>query len=347
MLVLDGVSKRLSGFSIENLSIDVMEGDYFILLGVSGAGKSILLETIAGLLKPDKGNILLDGKDITHEKIQKRNIGLVFQDHAVFPHLKVAENILYPLQHRSFSHEEKQKRLNEVAALLDISGLLDRKPKTLSGGELQRVALARALVQKPRLLLLDEPLASLDAGLRSGLRSLLRKLNRNGQTIIHVTHDYQEAVSLGNKVAVIHQGKLIQSGDPEEVFLKPASEFVAHFTGTRNFFKAEIKQDPCKAFLNKLEINIASGSPNTNGHILIRSEEVFLSKEEVKTSAVNNFKGQVLEITPAISGYEVMIDIGIHVQALITQESVKSLNINEGSDIILHFKASAAQFIPE
>ena len=194
MLNLNEVCLKQGKFSLKSISLTVEKGDYFILLGVSGAGKSMILETIAGLLKPVSGTILMNGNNITNAKIQDRKIGLVFQDHAIFPHMTVYENLAFSLHGKKLDVVQKMDQIATVAAQMSITGLLNRKPSTLSGGELQRVALARTLIQNPSLLLLDEPLSSLDVQLKDELRTILRKLNRSGQTIIHVTHDYDEAV---------------------------------------------------------------------------------------------------------------------------------------------------------
>lgn len=346
ILSLAAISKRFPSFGLEDISFSLQKGDYFILLGVSGAGKSMVLETIAGLLKPDSGNIVMNGRDITFEKIQKRRIGLVFQDHAVFPHLSVAENIGYPLKGIGINHAEKKSIISDIASTLGISGLLHRRPSTLSGGELQRVALARALVQKPEILLLDEPLASLDTKLKSELRSLLRQLNRKGLTIIHVTHDYEEALSLGSAIAVMHEGKVLQSGSPEEVFANPKSEFVAHFTGAKNFFKATISEAGLARIEDKMEVRISTEVNSTKGYILIGSEDIFLSISPVDTSAVNNFEGRVVEIVSSVKGIEILLDVGVPLYALITAESLNHLGIKEGSKCYAHFKASSVRFIP-
>jgi molybdopterin-binding protein len=346
ILRMDRISKRFPSFSLIDISFSLQKGDYFNLLGVSGSGKSMVLETIAGLVIPDSGRIELNGADITHEKIQKRRIGLVFQDHAVFPHFNVSDNISYPLRSHSIKHEDKNRIVEEVATTLGISGLLHRRPASLSGGELQRVALARALVQKPEILLLDEPLASLDTKLKSELRSLLRQLNRKGQTIIHVTHDYEEALSLGNRIAVLHQGVILQTGTPAEVFSHPKSEFVAHFTGSKNFFNVTFHDEADIASVNdKIKIRIAAKREHENGYILIRAEEIFLSNATVNTSATNNFEGAIREIVPTITGVEVLIDIGIPLYSVITSESMDHLGLVEGRKCFVHFKASAVRFI--
>jgi molybdopterin-binding protein len=350
MLELRNISCSFPGFSLAEISFNVANGEYFILLGESGAGKSLLLEAIAGLGQVKSGNLILDGKDITHEKIQKRGIGLVFQDHAVFPHLSVKENIAYPLKGKKLSNLQKDNIITETAFLLQISGLLNRKPSTLSGGELQRVALARALVQKPKILLLDEPLSATDSKLRSELRALLRQINRNGQTIIHVTHDFDEAVSLADRIAIMDQGRIVQSGSPQEVFRNPANGFVAHFAGIRNFYKVSIEKrnGNCTALLaNEVEIVLGDSTESDSGYILIRNEDILISPNAFESSALNNFEGKVIDIYPSRSGMEVELDIGIAMFAQISRESATKLKLAPSENVWVHFKASSVKFIAE
>jgi len=349
MLEIKNISKRFSDFGLKEVSFQVRRGDYFILLGESGAGKSVILETISGLVRPDGGTILLNGTDITNARIQHRNIGLVFQDHAVFPHLSVFENIAYPLHGSSLTKEEKRTKVTDIARELGISELLLRKPSTLSGGELQRVALGRTLIQKPSVLLLDEPLASLDARLKSDLRRLLRSIHRGGQTMLHVTHDYEEALALGTRIAVINHGTIVQTGTPSEVFCKPGSEFVAHFVGVKNFFPATLTSQNNTTFAtigNKIPVRIVSDVDKGDGFILIRSEDVILSVDPVITSAVNHFEGRIVEIVPTSRGFEITIDAGFEAHALITEESLENLDLKNRSSCWIHFKATAVRFIP-
>lgn len=348
MLELKNISCSFPGFNLYKISFDVTEGEYFTVLGESGAGKSILLESIAGLIPINSGSLFLNGKDITHVKIQQRGIGLVFQDQAVFPHLSVYENISYPLKNKKLKKDEKAKIISEIAEILQISKLLLRQPSTLSGGELQRVALARALVQKPKILLLDEPLSATDSKLRLELRTLLRQINRKGQTIIHVTHDFDEAVSLADRIAIINNGSLVQIGTPEDVFGNPANGFVAHFAGIRNFFKVAIEKhgDTTMAIVaNKLKICISDSSHSESNYILIRNEDILLSSQSFESSAMNNFEGKVLDLYPSRSGIEVVIDIGVTLYAQISRESTMRLELEAGKNIWVHFKASSVKLI--
>lgn len=348
MLTLKEIDLKQGKFSLKSISFTVEKGDYFILLGVSGAGKSMILETIAGLLNPVSGCILMNGQNITNTKIQDRKIGLVFQDHAIFPHMSVQENIAFSLHGKEMDANQKATIIRDIADQMSIGSLLNRRPSTLSGGELQRVALARTLIQDPFLLLLDEPLSSLDVQLKDELRTILRKLNRAGQTIIHVTHDYDEAISLGNKLAVVHNGTILQQGTPDEVFRNPSSEFVAHFTGVRNFFKARplISSSNNQVDVEgKIRVIISERENAEEGFIMLRNEDIFLSNEEVDTSAVNNFKGTVKEIIPSRHGVEVRVDIGIPLTVSLTRASISHLGLVESSQVWVHFKATAVRFI--
>lgn len=348
MLELQNIGCTFPGFSLTDISFSVDEGEYFILLGESGSGKSLLLEAICGLNRINSGKLLLDGNDITNAKIQHRSIGLVFQDQAVFPHLSVKENIAFPLKTMKYTKNQKDKVISDICSILQISHLLQRKPETLSGGELQRVALARTLVQKPKVLLLDEPLSATDSKLRSELRALLRQINRRGQTIIHVTHDFDEAVSLADHIAIMNQGRILQTGTPQDVFSNPINEFVAHFAGLRNFFKCSVAKHNSSLVAipaSGLNIFIDEAGEAETGYILIRNENILLSQEVFESSARNNFKGQVLDLYPSRSGMEVLIDIGIKLYAQVSHESSAKLNISRGTIIWVHFKASSVKFI--
>ena len=351
MLQLDAVSKRYKDFSIRNVSINVKSGDYYVLLGSSGAGKSLILEIIAGLIKPDSGKIYLNNEDISRKKIQNRKIGLLFQDYAIFPHLSVEKNIAYALKNKGLSKEKRHRKIQQLGDTVQVMHLLHRKPMTLSGGELQRVAIARTLAMKPDLLLLDEPFSSLDVILKNDLQQILKKLNDSGLTIVHVTHNYEEALALGKHVGVMYGGEIIQEGEVEEVFQSPRNQFVANFTGLNNFFKANLqKQENSRSGIATISENIKISvlnktSAQGNGFIVIRNNDVLIQLEKPASSAQNNFKGTVISCTPARFGIELVVDIGIQLTALITREAVESLQLKKQTSVWLSFKASAVRFI--
>ncbi len=350
MIELKNISHTLGSFTLKNISFQVERGTYFVLLGESGAGKSVLLELITGLLHPHQGVLLFQGRDITFDPIQSREIGLVYQDQSLFPHLSVRQNISYPLRCSKRSKQEIQNIVNDLAEKVGISHLLDRIPGTLSLGEAQRTALARTLATHPKLLLLDEPLASLDVQAKAEMRSLLRKLNRDGLTIIHVTHDYREALSLAGQLAVMENGALAQTGTPEEIFDHPKSEFIASFTGIKNFYKGRIQRisDDLALFkIAELEFDVVTDLPDNDGYLLLRTQDITLSNHPSETSSRNHIKGTVTEIEPVRLGVEITVDIGIPITAVITRESMKKLGITLDRPLWVNFKATAAQFLAE
>ncbi len=360
MLSIRNITKSFGSFAVfRSVSFEVGQGQYFVLLGASGVGKSVLLETIAGLIWPDAGRIFLDGRDVTDEKIQKRKFGLVFQNSALFPHMTVYDNIAYPLRCKGLKNSQIQERVDQIAEDFAVTGFLKRRVQTLSGGESQRISLARVVVREPRCLLLDEPLSSLDAKSRPQMRALLRKINRQGQTIVHVTHDYTEAVSLGTHIAVMDAGRIAQAGTVEEVFQRPKSEFIARFVGIRNFFKGQLEKPAngpanLRQFVTDgLGLSVMTDSVAGIGFVMVRSEDVtiFNAAMNAHTSARNNFEGTIVDIIPAATGIEVLIDVGagkpVEVAAMISAESVKALELHCGKRVWISFKASAARYVEQ
>jgi putative spermidine/putrescine transport system ATP-binding protein len=228
--------------ALEPATLDIARGETLVLLGPSGCGKTTMLRIIAGLELPDDGGkVLFDGKDMTSVPIEKRNVGMVFQSYALFPNMSVAENIGYGLKIRGVPRAERAKRVAELVALTNITGLEGRRIDQLSGGQRQRVALARAVAIRPGILLLDEPLTALDAALRDRLRSELNRLLRAlGITAIYVTHDQAEAMELGDRVVVMRRGAIAQAGSPREIYFTPKSRFVAEFIGAANIIEATV-----------------------------------------------------------------------------------------------------------
>ncbi len=349
MLELKNISKKYKQFALQNIDLFVDKGDYFVLLGNSGSGKSLLLELISGLIQADAGEIFLASEEISKLPIQKRQLGIVFQDFALFPHKTVEENILFALNGTKISKKEKKNILDEMIATMGIGNLLGRYPGTLSGGEAQRVALARTLVKKPKVLLLDEPLSSLDVQLRSDLRALLKKINQNGQTIVHVTHDYEEAVALAKRVAVIDKGKIIQSGSLQMVFQNPKSKFVADFVGIRNFFRSELCYDNGKIYAKingSHKIHLLSKVDEGEGFVLIRDEDILIYDNKPVSSAMNNFYGVIKDAVPARLGVEIAIATDFSVfWVLVTRDTFLRMDLFPGKNVWISFKASAVRFI--
>ena len=242
-LTLQNVTKKFGTFTaVKNLELTVPHGTFVCLLGPSGCGKTTLMRMIAGLDLPTEGEIRLDGKDITHVPTHKRDLGMVFQSLALFPHLTVGENIAYSLRIRGAAREEQKKRVDELLAMVHLAGYADRPVAKLSGGQRQRVAIARALAISPKLFLLDEPLSALDAKLREAMQVELRQLQqRLGITTIIVTHDQREAMTMADTVVVMNGGEIRQAAPPVEIYRRPADTFVADFIGMTNLidFKAD------------------------------------------------------------------------------------------------------------
>jgi putative spermidine/putrescine transport system ATP-binding protein len=234
---LEGVTKRYGSVAAaDNVDLGVAQGEFVTILGPSGSGKTTLLSLIAGLNKPTAGRIFIGGRDVTDQPAQARNIGLVFQSYALFPHMTVLENVLFPLGVRKITGEAARKLAFEALKLVRLDGLQDRRPSQLSGGQQQRVALARAVVFKPDILLLDEPLGALDRKLREELQVELKQLQRTlGVTTLLVTHDQEEALSLSDRIMVLNHGQTQQVAAPAEAYLRPVNRFVAEFLGIANF----------------------------------------------------------------------------------------------------------------
>lgn len=279
---LENVSKRYGRTDvITGLTLTVRDGELFTIVGPSGCGKSTLLHLIAGLDTPTEGRILFDGWDVTEMPPRARDVALVFQSYALYPHMTVAENLAFPLRVATRrirrSREEIAAEVRRVADLLGLAAVLDRRPRELSGGQRQRVALGRALIRRPRVFLLDEPLSNLDAQLRAGMRAELRKLHDDVKTtMIYVTHDQTEAMTLADRLAVLDRGRLQQIGTPRDLYDKPANRFVAGFIGSppMNLLNAHIQDDEVRAGSIRLRLPrpIASRSATTPVTLGIRPE---------------------------------------------------------------------------
>jgi molybdate/tungstate transport system ATP-binding protein len=345
MLTLRNISMDVGSFSLRNVNLTVDKGDYFVILGLSGVGKSLLLETIAGLRKPSTGAILLRGIDITTQKIQRRNISIVYQDADLFPHMSVYENIAYPLKSRK--QREVGSKVVKAATMAGVQDKLDRMPQTLSGGEYQRVALARSLAADSDIILLDEPLSSLDTKARDRLRGLLRTINRQGITIIHVTHDYEEAISVATKIGIMENGQLVHVDSPEGIFRHPKSEFIAHFVGIKNFLKGRVTSKPGSDLIafatGSLTIMCLTEVTDGDAYLTISPDEINISREVQSGSSRNHFQGKITDIAPARIGLEVTVDVGREMVALISADARKSLDLKMGDTVWINFKASSCK----
>ena len=366
-LRIENLRLTLGAFHVDGLTLDVPAGAYFILLGPTGAGKTVLLETIAGLHAPHAGRVLLDGEDITRQPPEARRVGFVYQDYALFPHWTVAENVAFGLAlqqqpawvralpwfgGRYRRQAARSDAVREMLDLLRIEHLAERTPAHLSGGERQRVALARALVVRPRVLLLDEPLSALDPQRRDALRRELRRLHAElGTTVLHVTHDFEEAIALGDQVAVLHNGRIEQVGTPEDIFRRPATPFVAEFVGIRNLFAAQAEAgENGMAHLRVGGVDMLAVSPRRGAvHVALRPEDVVLAREMPESSLRNVFRGRVtaletrgplVYVTVAVEGGD-----GLTLVSAITTRAREALALTEGETVMVGFKASAVHVL--
>jgi len=356
VIKLSDLLMRAGDFTLQVDDLEVREGEYFVVMGPSGAGKTLLLETIAGFRRIVRGRIVVGGRDVTDEPPEKRGVSLVPQDYALWPHMTTFDNIAYGLRVRGVPRDEVERRVRDIARVMGIEGLLDRRPPTLSGGEQQRVALARALVVEPRAVLLDEPLSNLDAGTRERLRRFLREVHEElGFTAIHVTHDPMEAAELGDRIAIMLDGKIVQVGGPEEVIQSPVSVEAAMLHGAPILIKGTVAE--CSEGLVKLEAGDASivavaderCSPGDLALVLIRPEDValFLDPPKTGTHSIRNvLRCTVSEIRKR--GPLAMIDLqagGLKLTAVITRGSLEHLGLKPGDEVYASFKAASARVL--
>ncbi len=341
MITLENLSIELGEFKLHDIDLHIEENDFFMLMGPSGAGKTILLEAIAGLVPVKSGRIKVAGQDITQLPPEKRGISIVYQDYALFPHLDVADNIRYGLHFHRRDKRAGEKRLRELLKLFDLQHLEKRYPGTLSGGEQQRVAMARAMIINPQVLLLDEPLSALDPRLREEFRLILKQLQQNTSvTILMVTHDFTEALALGGRGAVIHRGRVEQAGTMEDLFQRPQSTIVADFVGMKNLFAVILRDEI--ADLDSLQIQLGHRFDKSRGYIAIRPEDIVLSAVQIQSSMRNSFHGTIRRIISQGFYYEVYIAVGkIHFCALVTKGALLEMELIEDKEIYLFFKSTA------
>ena len=299
-----GLTKKFGEITaVDNIDLDIYQGELFCLLGGSGCGKSTLLRMLAGFEFPESGTISIDGIDMSQVPAYERPTNMMFQSYALFPHMTVGENIAFGLQQDKISKTEISDRVNDILKLVELEGYIKRRPQQLSGGQMQRVALARALVKKPKLLLLDEPLAALDKKLRKQTQFELANIQEQvGVTFIVVTHDQEEAMTLSSRMAVMDMGKFKQIGTPTEIYEFPESRFVADFIGSANIFEGKVINSKAghvtvSTDVGELVVNYGqSVSEGKNIWIGIRPEKIHLSKTITKKKDGNHIKGVVEEI---------------------------------------------------
>ncbi|NJF24619.1 ATP-binding cassette domain-containing protein [Thermococcus sp. Bubb.Bath] len=348
LLEVENLSIDLGEFHLRDVSLSVADNDYLTIIGPTGAGKSVLLEAIAGFYPLPKGRVILKGRDITGEPPEKRGMSIVYQDYVLFPHMTVFENIAFGLRKRGLSSAEIEREVRHIAEELHIDHLLHRKPGTLSGGEQQRTALARALVVRPRVLLMDEPFSALDAKTREKLRSLVKAvIAEYGTTVLHVTHDFEDVFALAKHVAVMKDGRIVQFGTPEEVFSRPAGEFIADFVRTNLLRGEAIRREDGLTSIRVGNV-ILRTIDDAEGEVTLslRPEDIILAREPAECSARNIVP--VLVRSMERRGHLIWLDLSsdeISLRAVITPNAAELLNIKPGEGFYAMFKAGALRVI--
>ncbi|HUW39050.1 MAG TPA: ABC transporter ATP-binding protein [Rhodocyclaceae bacterium] len=350
-VAVEGLSLRVGAFALRDISFSLAAGETFVILGTSGAGKSLLLETLAGFYRPASGRIMIGGRDLTDAPPEARRIAFMFQDYALFPHLTVAQNVGFGLR---FSPRRKDAEpLGALLARLGLEHLAGRKPAHLSGGEQQRVALARALAMEPALFLFDEPLSALDARSRDTLRGELKTfLGRAGVPSIYVTHDQLEALALADKMAVMSGGALLQSGTPSEIFNAPVSEAVANFVGVETVLEGKVLSvsDGMAAIgIGDQALHVLANDaaePNASVLACIRPEDVALARTLHPGSSVRNqFQARVTAVAAAGPLFKISLDAGFPLVAYVSKQSYLELGLSPGVELIASVKATAVHLI--
>jgi spermidine/putrescine ABC transporter ATP-binding subunit len=343
--------------AIDDVSLSVGQGEFFSLLGPSGCGKTTTLRAIAGLIELDAGTIAIMSRDVTDLPVHQRNIGMVFQNYALFPHMTVAENIAFGLKMRGVKRGEIGPRVERALGLVRLSGTGNRLPRQLSGGQQQRVAFARAVVIEPQLLLLDEPLSNLDAKLRKEMQIELRALQRRlGITAVYVTHDQEEALTLSDRIAIMNQGRIAQCAEPSEIYRSPSSRFVAEFIGRVNLVPGRISASPGGGTFQteggsriplprRLQAEVGTDRPL---NLVLRPENVQLDPSGGLSEGGLRFRGRILQVVyaGAMTSYVLEATSGLRLMAE-QQNTLGKPRHREGDEVDVYVDPEAVYAVPD
>ena len=344
MLEVKNLSVQRGSFLLENICLDVQDGEYFILLGPSGAGKTVLLESIAGTYGISGGEVWIDHKNVTSLNFRQRRIGFAFQDYTLYRHLSVRNNISFGVAWGSKTKREIEESVDQVIEFLGLRYLLEKRPWSLSGGESQKICLARAIGIKPDLLILDEPLGSIDLESREVSERQLKEMhNRLKLTTIHVTHNFEEAIVLGDRIAVMIDGHIVQTGTPDEVFRHPSSEAVAQFVMTRNIFEGEVQDttDKQSTFcLDRHKLTVATPLRGKR-HASIRPEDILISKEPLNSATAKSLPGTISHISNRGSIAYVHVDVPPEFTCIVLHSSLEDMGLEKGQKVYITFNVSA------
>ena len=356
MIEVRDLSIRLGEFHLREINLRVEEGEYFVILGPTGAGKTVLVECIVGLHQPAQGQVFLDEREVTRLRPEERQVAYVPQDYCLFPHMTVRQNIGFGLRLRHWASGAIRERVDALAEMLHISGLLEREPLNLSGGEKQRVALARALAIEPRVLLLDEPLAAVDERTRERLCDELKAVQRQlGTTTIHVSHHFDETLAVADKIGVFDQGRIMQIGTPHDIFHRPDNEFVAAFTGMENLIAGEIQQRDGRAIFSFAggECVPLPGPIGTVGGLAVPpaagAAKLVIRPEELRLSGVGDSEGLagcVKQVRAKGALVKAIVEAGqVEWTALVPQREAAGLDLAPGRAVRLHIPPEAVHLI--
>ena len=338
--VTDAVKRYDAVAALDGVTMTFREGEFFGLLGPSGSGKTTLLRAIAGFVTLDRGEVLIDGQDVGGVPVHARNIGMMFQNYALFPHMSVAENVAFGLEVRGRPREEVAERVKAALTMVRLGGLEQRKPKQLSGGQQQRVALARALVTRPKVLLLDEPLGALDKHLRQEMQVELRRIQRQvGITTIFVTHDQEEALTLSDRIAIFDSGRIIQEGAPMAVYERPVTKFAAGFLGEANFLQGRVAAiEPSGLARVSLEIGGEALCHLTNGQVgqsillALRPEKIALGTSG--EAGLNAVRGRALDVVFSGNSTTYRVTVASQIMTVFKQNLAQG-TVAPGSEVVL------------
>jgi putative spermidine/putrescine transport system ATP-binding protein len=341
--------------AVAGVSLDIEQGEFVTLLGPSGSGKTTTLNMIAGFITPTAGAIVLAGRHVESVPAHKRNIGVVFQDYALFPHMTVDQNVAFPLRQRRLPRSEIAEKTRETLRMVNLEAFGDRYPSQLSGGQRQRVAVARAIVFDPQLLLMDEPLGALDRALRERLQIEIRRLHQElGVTVLYVTHDQSEAFALSDRIAICNDGRIEQVGPGSELYEHPETVFVASFLGESNIFEGTLVTggDPSHVRCGGLELLAAPSGVSEGDHValVVRPERITIAGAgelaSLRDRGLNACPGRVRELRYFGAERKLWVEIGEGLTALVTARAEERLEVMPGDEVAIAWPVAAANLLP-